>query len=120
MRDSEPDAYGESNSHIHADSYTNCDGNCHIHSDSDRDGNCHIHSDSDGDSNCHRITAAYTDAKTSSDTAATTIRSVGCSKFGNSRASLASSRNGRRASVPYAPGFTEKLPRFPISNWKVA
>jgi hypothetical protein len=100
MRDSEPDAYGESNSHIDADSYTNADGgepNSHIHansytngdgnsyvySDSHCDGNCHIHSDGDrdghGDSNCDRIAAAYSITKTSSNTAATTVRLVGCS-----------------------------------------
>ena len=77
MRNSESDAYGESNSHIHADSYTNGDGDSYVYSDSDCDGNCHIHSDGDcdghGDSNCDRITAAYTDAATSADTAASSL-----------------------------------------------
>jgi hypothetical protein len=97
----QPNAYGESNSHIHAncdangngavangDSY--CDGNCHIHSDGDCDGDGHIHANCDGDSDvyancdgdsngdCDRIAAAYTDATASADTAAPTVRPAGC------------------------------------------
>src|SRR6476620_486077 len=71
MRNSESDAYGESNSYIHADS------NSYVYSDSDCDGNCHIHSDGDRysncDSYCDRIAAAYTDAAASADTAASPL-----------------------------------------------
>jgi hypothetical protein len=98
MRHAYGNAYGESNSHIHAncdahgngavangDSY--CDGNCHIHSDGDCDGDGHVHANGDGDSDvyancdcdcdsngdCDRIAAAYTDATASPDTAASPL-----------------------------------------------
>ena len=77
MRNSESDAYGESNSYIHADSNSyvysdsDCDGNCHIHSDGDRYSNCDGHGNCD--SYCDRIAAAYTDAAASADTAASPL-----------------------------------------------
>ena len=108
MRNSEPDANGEPNSHIHADSYTNGDGNSYVYSDSDCDGNIHANSDSDiygngdcdghGDSNCDRTAAAYTDAAASAYTAASPLSLNKASALldrdlnGNSRDKLASSR----------------------------
>jgi hypothetical protein len=81
MRDSESDAYGESNSYIHADSNSN------VYSDSDCDGHCDGHGDSN--SNCDRITAAYTDAATSADTAASPLALFGIK--GTRETNLASS-----------------------------
>jgi hypothetical protein len=133
-------AYGESNSHIHAngdsdgngavangDSY--CNGYCHIHSDGDGDGHIHangdgyghIHGDSDsycyGDSNCDRIAAAYTDATATADAAAPTVRPVGCL--------LAWELASEPREFPLWPQsicFTRatvhrKVPRFPGSDW---
>ena len=61
-------AYGESNSHIHADSYTNCDGdsNGYAYTHSYANGDCN----SDGYSNCDQTAATYTDATASADAAA--------------------------------------------------
>ena len=96
----------------------NRNGNCYCDCDCDRhgysDGNSHSHGDRYGYCHANGDFAAegYSITETSSDTAAPTVRlvdrrSVIVSCFGNSRANLASSRYGRRASVSHAPRFTE-------------
>jgi hypothetical protein len=59
----QPNAYGESNSHIHANG--------------DSDGNGAV-ANSDTYSNGDHIAAAFTDATASSDAAAPTVRPAGC------------------------------------------
>jgi hypothetical protein len=94
---SEPNAYSDSNSYAHADIYTNgdsyayadiytdCDGNSYAYANGDSDSNvhrnrnCHSNGYRHRYSNCDGIAAAHTDAKTSSDTAAPTVRLAGCS-----------------------------------------
>jgi hypothetical protein len=94
---SEPNAYSDSNSYAHTDIYTNgdsyayadiytdCDGNSYAYANGDSDSNvhrnrnCHSNGYRHRYSNCDGIAAAHTDAKTSSDTAAPTVRLAGCS-----------------------------------------